>query len=203
MRAAAPASTIRGTIMFTDIVGFTEFTALRGDGEALALLTAQEQIVRSVLGGPARIVKDMGDGLMIWFEDPCAAIEAAPEFHRTYGPLHCASPDGDRDGSIISIISIVHSAQSGPPAPSLAGKGQLPLCSASVERAPARSGRSAVALGLATLAGHLNGLQCRSRACIRTRRGAQPGSHGGSRRRATTRGCVRRGRGRRAWECPS
>ena len=77
MRAAAPASTIRGTIMFTDIVGFTEFTALRGDGEALALLTAQEQIVRSVLGGPARIVKDMGDGLMIWFEDPCAAIEAA------------------------------------------------------------------------------------------------------------------------------
>ena len=77
MTAAAPASTIRGTIMFTDIVGFTEFTALRGDGEALALLTAQEQIVRSVLGGPARIVKDMGDGLMIWFEDPCAAIEAA------------------------------------------------------------------------------------------------------------------------------
>jgi class 3 adenylate cyclase len=77
MTAAAPASTIHGTIMFTDIVGFTEFTALRGDGEALALLTAQEQIVRSVLGGPARIVKDMGDGLMIWFEDPCAAIEAA------------------------------------------------------------------------------------------------------------------------------
>ncbi|HEX5478828.1 MAG TPA: adenylate/guanylate cyclase domain-containing protein [Dehalococcoidia bacterium] len=77
MTAAAPASTIYGTVMFTDIVGFTEFTALRGDGEALALLTAQEQIVRSVLGGPARIVKDMGDGLMIWFEDPCAAIEAA------------------------------------------------------------------------------------------------------------------------------
>lgn len=77
MTAAAPASTIHGTVVFTDIVGFTEFTALRGDGEALALLTAQEQIVRSVLGGPARIVKDMGDGLMLWFEDPCAAIEAA------------------------------------------------------------------------------------------------------------------------------
>jgi class 3 adenylate cyclase len=79
MTAAAPAAatTIRGTVVFTDIVGFTEFTALRGDGEALALLTAQEQIVRGVLGGSARIVKDLGDGLMIWFADACAAIEAA------------------------------------------------------------------------------------------------------------------------------
>ena len=27
-----------GTIVFTDIVGFTEFTALQGDADALALL---------------------------------------------------------------------------------------------------------------------------------------------------------------------
>ena len=76
--AAPPAATsVRGTIVFTDIVGFTEFTALRGDGEALALLAAQESIVREELGPEARIVKDMGDGMMLWFEDACAAIEAA------------------------------------------------------------------------------------------------------------------------------
>lgn len=79
MTATAPpaATTVHGTIVFTDIVGFTEFTALRGDGEALALLAAQETIVREELSAEARIVKDMGDGMMIWFEDACAAIEAA------------------------------------------------------------------------------------------------------------------------------
>ncbi|MBF6599488.1 MAG: adenylate/guanylate cyclase domain-containing protein [Dehalococcoidia bacterium] len=78
MTAAAPASagTIRGTVMFTDIVGFTEFTALRGDAEALAVLSVQERIVRDVLRGDARIVKELGDGIMLWFQDACAAIEA-------------------------------------------------------------------------------------------------------------------------------
>jgi adenylate cyclase len=66
---------IHGTIMFTDIVGFTEFNALRGDEEAIELLSLQERIVEEELHGDARIVKQLGDGLMIWFSDPCAAIE--------------------------------------------------------------------------------------------------------------------------------
>lgn len=74
---AAPPATLAGTVMFTDIVGFTEFTALRGDADALALLSAQEEIVRAAMPDDARIVKDMGDGLMLWFKDPCTAIEAA------------------------------------------------------------------------------------------------------------------------------
>ena len=43
--ASPETRTISGTVMFTDIVGFTEFTALRGDAEALALLALQERIV--------------------------------------------------------------------------------------------------------------------------------------------------------------
>lgn len=62
--------------MFTDIVGFTEFNALRGDDEALELLALQEGIVRGVIGDNARVVKELGDGLMIWFEDACDAIDA-------------------------------------------------------------------------------------------------------------------------------
>jgi len=65
---------VEGTVMFTDIVGFTEFTALRGDAEALALLSLQDRIVREELGPGARVVKELGDGLMLWFDDPCAAI---------------------------------------------------------------------------------------------------------------------------------
>ncbi len=77
MMATAPSqpSVVEGTVMFTDIVGFTEFNALRGDAEALALLSLQERIVLEELGADARIVKELGDGLMLWFGDACAAIE--------------------------------------------------------------------------------------------------------------------------------
>ncbi len=76
-RAAAAIRTVEGAIVFTDIAGFTEFTALRGDAEALALLSTQEQIVREEIEAGGRIVKELGDGLMLWFSDPCQAIAAA------------------------------------------------------------------------------------------------------------------------------
>lgn len=67
---------VDGTVMFTDIVGFTEFNALRGDAEAVALLLLQERIVREEIGESGRIVKGLGDGLMLWFRDPRDAIRA-------------------------------------------------------------------------------------------------------------------------------
>jgi len=67
-------SRVTGAIVFTDLVGFTEFTALSGDEEALRLLSVQESIVRGLLPVGARIVKELGDGLMIYFPDPCTAI---------------------------------------------------------------------------------------------------------------------------------
>jgi len=66
---------VQGTIMFTDIVGFTEFNALRGDSEAIQLLSLQERIVKEELAGDSRIVKELGDGLMVWFADACDAID--------------------------------------------------------------------------------------------------------------------------------
>jgi adenylate cyclase len=78
----APATTphpevIQGTVVFTDIVGFTEFTALRGDDGAIELLSVQERLVRDTLPRRARIVKELGDGLLLWFADACAAIETS------------------------------------------------------------------------------------------------------------------------------
>jgi class 3 adenylate cyclase len=63
------------TIMFTDLVGFTEYTALHGDEVALDLLSAQERIVRETLPEGSRIIKELGDGLMLVFDDPCDAVE--------------------------------------------------------------------------------------------------------------------------------
>ncbi|MEO6397994.1 MAG: adenylate/guanylate cyclase domain-containing protein [Tepidiformaceae bacterium] len=75
--ALASPEKIEGVVVFTDIVGFTEFTALRGDAEALALLGRQEEIVVAALPEGARIVKELGDGLLLWFPDACAALETA------------------------------------------------------------------------------------------------------------------------------
>lgn len=72
-----PSKVVQGTVVFTDIVGFTEFTALRGDEGALQLLSIQERLVRETLPPDARIVKELGDGLLLWFEDACAAIETS------------------------------------------------------------------------------------------------------------------------------
>jgi class 3 adenylate cyclase len=70
-------SVVEGTVVFTDIVGFTEYTALRGDESALELLSIQERLVREQLPSRARVVKELGDGLLLWFGDPCEAIQTA------------------------------------------------------------------------------------------------------------------------------
>jgi class 3 adenylate cyclase len=77
MTSPTAVRTVEGTIAFTDLSGFTEFTALRGDDAALELLDLQESLVREQMGRRGRIVKNLGDGLLLWFDDPCVAIEVA------------------------------------------------------------------------------------------------------------------------------
>jgi adenylate cyclase len=73
--ASRPAAgEVEGTIVFTDLVGFTEFTATRGDAEALQLLAVQDRLVRAELPDAARVVKELGDGLFLWFPHPSAAL---------------------------------------------------------------------------------------------------------------------------------
>ncbi len=73
--ATTAAEEIWGAIVFTDIVGFTEFTALEGDEQALALLRTQEDLVNDVLPSDARVVKELGDGLLLWFPDALSAFD--------------------------------------------------------------------------------------------------------------------------------
>jgi adenylate cyclase len=63
-----------GAVAFTDICGFTEFTAVRGDRDALRLLGTQERLVRSCLPDGARVVKELGDGLLLWFPNATSAL---------------------------------------------------------------------------------------------------------------------------------
>ena len=67
-------TTLAGTIVFTDIVGFTQLTDEHGDDLALTLLERQEELVRRTLPATARVVKELGDGLLLWFDDAGDAI---------------------------------------------------------------------------------------------------------------------------------
>jgi adenylate cyclase len=73
-----------GAIVFTDIVGFTALTDLHGDDVALALLERQEHMVRAALPAAARVVKELGDGLLLWFDDPRDAIDTCLRLQREF-----------------------------------------------------------------------------------------------------------------------
>jgi class 3 adenylate cyclase len=65
-------------VLFTDLVGFTEFTDARGDAAAVDVLDQQSTIAGDVLAaGGGRIVKELGDGLMLWFDDVPHGLSAA------------------------------------------------------------------------------------------------------------------------------
>ena len=68
------ADVLTGAVAFTDICGFTEFTAVRGDRDALLLLGTQERLVRGCLPEGARVVKELGDGLLLWFPEAASAL---------------------------------------------------------------------------------------------------------------------------------
>jgi adenylate cyclase len=82
--AAGQAESGEGTLAFTDIVGFTEFTATRGDPAALELLATQDRLVALALPDKARVVKELGDGLLLWFPDPEGALHGAFALHRGF-----------------------------------------------------------------------------------------------------------------------
>ena len=80
-----------GAIVFTDIVGFTTLTDMHGDDIALALLERQERMVRAALPTTARVVKELGDGLLLWFDDPSEAIDTCLRLQREFDVVNEAS----------------------------------------------------------------------------------------------------------------
>lgn len=68
------------TVMFTDLEGFTRYTSDHGDEVAATLIADHQKIVGPIVrsrGG--RIVKRLGDGLMLTFPSPESAVLAAIE----------------------------------------------------------------------------------------------------------------------------
>ncbi len=72
-------ATVVGSIVFTDLVGFTEFNGAVGDLEAARVLDIQNELVGAALAGcpTGRVVKELGDGLMLAFTSAEEALACA------------------------------------------------------------------------------------------------------------------------------
>lgn len=65
------------TLVFTDLVGFSDWSLRAGDEATLTLLRRVAQAVEPpLLGAGGHIVKRMGDGMMAVFADPATAVRA-------------------------------------------------------------------------------------------------------------------------------
>ena len=79
------APTCVGAALFTDLVGFTEFNDVVGDAQAVDVLDAQLEFASDAIRdrAGARVVKELGDGLMLWFADAGDAIVSALNLMRS------------------------------------------------------------------------------------------------------------------------
>lgn len=65
------------TLVFTDLVGFSSWALVAGDGATVKLLRQVAQVVEPpLLAAGGQVVKRMGDGIMAVFPDPITAVRA-------------------------------------------------------------------------------------------------------------------------------
>lgn len=102
------------TVVFTDIEGFTRFTETQGDEAASDLLAAHHRTVGPIVrtrGG--RVVKRLGDGLLLTFPEAEAAticclelVEAQPEPLRLRAGVHVGDVVVTRDDVIGHVVNV-------------------------------------------------------------------------------------------------
>lgn len=102
------------TVVFTDLEGFTAFTARQGDEAALALLRDHHREAGPIVrreGG--RIVKRIGDGLLCTFADPQGGLRAAvsllnasPEPLRLRAGVHTGDAIASTDDVIGHAVNV-------------------------------------------------------------------------------------------------
>ncbi|HMC39923.1 MAG TPA: adenylate/guanylate cyclase domain-containing protein [Acidimicrobiales bacterium] len=102
------------TVLFTDLEGFTPYTASHGDEAARALLRDHQRVAGPVVrreGG--RIVKHIGDGLLCTFPLPqgglraaVALLETAPEPLRLRAGVHMGEAIVEADDVIGHVVNV-------------------------------------------------------------------------------------------------
>ena len=87
-------------LLFSDLRGFTSYTANKGDRAAYELARLHEGILREQIGEGGILVKSLGDGGMAAFETPDDAIRAAVGIQEAIRERNRESPDEPIDVGI-------------------------------------------------------------------------------------------------------
>jgi len=113
---------LRVAIAFADLAGYTRLTEEEGELEALDVVERFIEAVELTLPDDARIVKTIGDGVMVVGADPAALVDWAVGFQRLWDErpqpriaVHCGVAlyrDGDYYGRAVNLASRV-AARSG------------------------------------------------------------------------------------------
>lgn len=69
-------SSVIATFGFVDLAGFTALTEAHGDAEAVDMLDRFEATTTASLGDSGRLVKTIGDAVMLAFHEPTEAVAA-------------------------------------------------------------------------------------------------------------------------------
>jgi len=81
-------------VMFTDIIGSTQFTQTHGDAKHYEMVQAHDRIVRAALQEfSGREIKHTGDGIMAAFDDASLGVRAAQRVQREIKAHREVSPD--------------------------------------------------------------------------------------------------------------
>jgi adenylate cyclase len=112
------------TVVFTDLEGFTAFTNRHGDAAAIELLAEHQKVAAAIVrrwGG--RVVKHLGDGLMLIFPHAANGVHAAlelvpsaPDPVRMRAGVHTGDlvvVDGDILGHVVNVAARVTGAAKG------------------------------------------------------------------------------------------
>ncbi|WP_370325583.1 adenylate/guanylate cyclase domain-containing protein [Euzebya sp.] len=88
---------IDATILFVDIEGFSDHVARTGDDAASRVLDLLDRAVADAIAGTScRVVKRLGDGVMVATEDPGDGVSAAAAMPRRFAELVAAEGVGLR-----------------------------------------------------------------------------------------------------------
>lgn len=115
------------SILFADLAGFTALTEAHGDSRATDLLERFYEVSRRALTGGARVVKTIGDAVMVWAPTPLDLVATAVNLRRAvdtvprwpavragahHGPI--LERNGDCFGATVNVASrVVAHATSG------------------------------------------------------------------------------------------
>jgi len=127
---------VRVTIAFADLAGYTRLTEEAGDEEAVDVVERFVRAVNDTLPGDARVIKTIGDAVMVVGTDASALVDWAVGFQALQGEsrprprigLHCGPAlyrDGDYYGRAVNLAARVGARAAG---------GEV-LCTASVTSA--------------------------------------------------------------------